>query len=35
MAVALGRPYGALRKERQRAEAALRTFALRYVSGDS
>ena len=35
VASALGRPYGAVRKERQRAEAALRTFALRYGAGGS
>jgi hypothetical protein len=32
---ALGRPYDAVRMERRRAEAALRTFARRYVSGGS
>jgi hypothetical protein len=31
----LGRPYDAVRMERQRAETALRTFALRYVSEGS
>jgi DNA-directed RNA polymerase specialized sigma24 family protein len=29
----LGRPYGAVKKERQRAEAALREFALDSVGG--
>ena len=32
IARALGRPYDAVRKERRRAETALRTFALGYVS---
>ena len=32
IASALGRPYDAVRKERRRAETALRTFALGYVS---
>ena len=32
---ALGRPYGAVRKERQRAEEALRAFALSYDWGES
>jgi DNA-directed RNA polymerase specialized sigma24 family protein len=32
IARALGRPYDAVRKERRRAERALRTFALGYVS---
>ena len=31
----LGRPYDAVRKQRRRAEAALRTFARRYVSEGS
>ena len=35
VARALGRPYDAVRKERRRAEAALRTFARRYVSEGS
>jgi hypothetical protein len=35
VAKALGRPYGAVRKQRWRAEAALRTFARRYVSEGS
>ena len=35
VAQALGRPYEALRKERRRAEAALRAFARRYVSEGS
>ena len=35
VAQALGRPYDAVRMERRRAEAALRTFARRYVSGGS
>lgn len=35
VAKTLGRPYDALKKERQRAEAALRTFALRYSSEGS
>jgi hypothetical protein len=35
VAAALGRPYNAVRKERQRAEAALRVFALRYATGGS
>ena len=34
VARALGRPYDAVRKERRRAETALRAFALGYVSGD-
>jgi DNA-directed RNA polymerase specialized sigma24 family protein len=34
VAQSLGRPYGAAKKERQRAEAALRRFAGRYNSGD-
>jgi hypothetical protein len=34
IAQALGRPYDAVRKERRRAETALRTFALGYVTGD-
>jgi hypothetical protein len=34
IAQALGRPYDAVRKERRRAEAALRTFALGYVTGN-
>jgi DNA-directed RNA polymerase specialized sigma24 family protein len=33
VAQALGRPYDAVRKERSRARAALRTFALSYLSG--
>jgi DNA-directed RNA polymerase specialized sigma24 family protein len=33
VAVRLGRPYGATKKERQRAEAALRAFALSYSEG--
>ena len=35
VAQALGRPYDAVRMERRRAEAALRTFARRYVSEGS
>ncbi len=35
LAQELGRPYDALRMERRRAEAALRTFALRYAGGAS
>ena len=35
VAKTLGRPYGAVEKERQRAEAALRTFALAYSSEGS
>jgi DNA-directed RNA polymerase specialized sigma24 family protein len=35
VARAVGRPYGATKKERQRAEAALRSFALRYSSEGS
>ena len=35
VARALGRPYDAVRMERRRAEAALRTFARRYVSEGS
>ena len=34
VAVALGRPYDAVRKERRRAEAALRQFALTYFSSE-
>jgi hypothetical protein len=34
IARAFGRPYDAVRKERRRAEAALRTFFLGYVTGD-
>jgi hypothetical protein len=33
VATALGRPYVATKKERRRAESALRTFAMRYASG--
>jgi hypothetical protein len=35
VARALGRPYDAVRMERQRAETALRTFARRYISEGS
>ena len=31
----LGRPYDAVRKERRRAEAALRAFALSYAEEES
>ena len=34
VAIALGRPYDAVRKERRRAEAALRQFALTYFSSE-
>jgi DNA-directed RNA polymerase specialized sigma24 family protein len=34
VAALLRRPYDAVRKERERAEAALRAFALRYHAGD-
>jgi len=34
VALALGRPYDAARKERRRGEAALRQFALEYISSE-